>query len=339
MKTFHVSISLGVIYNQPKTPKLQLGQACDYFVNDVFAKLMFHITNGLFMQAAAKPKQSDEQREFISNQMLSRAQELFWKGQSKCLEYQLIHDSKPLANKTEILLHLDLFNDRSLQNGSLNGYNEASSSCDDCCKTDTNNHPLAFDHRNGSIQGAGIDLQAMDAKMAYLDAELHLMKIQLSQSTPMEAVGSQVEILSREQHQIASRLQFLEHIMAEMQSPQKLNERFFSDLEAGITDNFGRLEEHLILIQGQMETKMSKTGVEAALKVIESRLTAFESQLHLSQIPMQFHPPTSKSNLEIYVYCLELAKRVTKKRLTEYFNSDQNMIYFIFITCVDNNFF
>ena len=110
-------------------------------------------------------------------------QELFWKGQSKCLEYQLIHESETLANKTEILLHLDLFNDRSLQNGSFNGYNEASSSCDGCCKTNTNNHPLVFDQRNGSMQAAGVDLQAMDAKMTYLDAELNLMKIQLSQFT------------------------------------------------------------------------------------------------------------------------------------------------------------
>ena len=134
------------ICNQPKTSKLQLGQACDYFINDVFAGMMFHINDGSFMQAAAKQNRLNEQRQWTSSQILSRVQELFWKGQSKCLEYQLIKDLKSHENQTEALLQLDPFNDSSLQAASSNGYNETNSSCTGSCET--NNNPPAFEHRN-----------------------------------------------------------------------------------------------------------------------------------------------------------------------------------------------
>ena len=98
-------------------------------------------------------------------------------------------------------------------------------------------------------------------------------------------------------------------------------------------------EEHFISIQGLMETKISKIDFEAALEATRNRLAVIESQLSLSQKPRYFPSPTRNLNFDIYVYCLEFAQRVKKKRLTEYFNSDRNMIYLIFITCVDNNLF
>ena len=327
---------LDVIYNQPKTPKFQLGQACDYFINDVFTKMMFHINDGSFMQAAAKIKQLNEQRERINSQILSRVQELFWKGQSKCLEYQLIKDLKSHENQTDALLQLDLFNDSSLQDTSSNGNSETHNTCTGCCKTKANNYHPAFEPRNDSMQAAGVHLQEMDIKLTNLDTELDLMKLRLNQLGSTEIVESQIEILSREQQQISLRLNFVEESMANVQSPHEIF--FIDELEASITENLGTLREQLILIQGQMETKMSKADFEAALKVTENRLAAIESQLASSQQHIQPLPPTQNANLDTYMFCLEFAKRVKTKRLDEYFNSDTNMIYFIFKACVDNDF-
>ena len=294
---------------------------------------MFQINNGPYLQAAAKTKQPNEQREFINSQMLSKVQELFWKGQSECLEYQLIHESKSLSNNTEALLQLNLFNDDNFQNGSLYDNSTASRTCTSCCNTKDHSHQPAVQQRNESLRSA--DLQAVNTKMTYLDAEVNLMKLQLSQVTSTEIMASQIEILSREQQKITSRLQFLEQTMVQMQSTKPLNEIFLNELEANINEKLRIVEEHLISIQGQMETKISKIDFEA----LESRLTVIESQFELSQKPTQFPSPTRNSNFDIYVYCLEFAKRIKKTRLNEYFNSDQNMVYFIFITCVDNNFF
>ena len=248
---------------------------------------------------------------------------------------QLVHESKPLANQTEALLQLNLFNDDIFQNGSSYDNRTASSSCSSCCNTKDHSHQPAIQQRNESLRSDGIDLQAVNTKMTYLDAEVNLMKLQLSQVTSTEIIASQIEILSREQQQIAFRLQFVEQNMAQMKSPQNLNDIFLIELEENITENLGMVEEHLISIKGQMETKISKIDFEA----LEDRMAVIESQFELSQKPTQFPSPTRNSNFDIYVYCLEFAKRIKKTRLNEYFNSDQNMIYFIFINCVDNNFF
>ena len=298
---------------------------------------MFHINDGSFMQAAAKPKQLNEQREWINSQILSRVQELFWKGQSKCLEYQLIKDLKSHENQTDALLQLDLFNDSSLQDASSHGNSGTRNTCTGCCKTKATNYHPALEPRNDSMQAAGIDLHEMDTKLSYHDSELDLMKLRLSKLRSIEIVESQIEILSREQQQIALRLNFVEESMANMQSPHEIF--VIDELEASITEKLGTLGEHLTLIQGQMETKMSKTDLEAAVKVTESRLAAVESQLASSQQHIQPLPPTQNAKLDIYVFCLEFARRVKTKRLDEYFNSDTNMIYFIFKACVDNDFF
>jgi len=295
---------------------------------------MFQINDGSYLQAAAKPKQSNEQREFINSQMLSKIQELFWKGQSKCLEYQLIHESKPLANQTEALWQLNLFNDDNFQNGSSYDNSTASRTCTSCCNTKDHSHQPAVQQHNESLLSAGIDLQAMNTQMSFLDAELNLIKLQLSEVMSTEIIASQIEILSREQQQIASRLQIFEQNMAQMKSPQNLNGIFLIELEEKITENLGMVEEYLILIRDEMETKISKIDFEA----LENRLAVIESQFESSQKPTQFPSPLRNSNFDIYVYCLEFAKRIKKTRLNEYFNSDQNMVYFIFITCVDNNF-
>ena len=296
---------------------------------------MFHINDASYLQAAAKSKQSNEHREFINSQMLSKVQELFWKGQSKCLDYQLIQDSEFLVNNTEALLQLNLFNDDISQNGSYHENRAASSSCISCCKTKVNSHHPTFEKSDDTSQSAEIDMQAMNTKMTYLDAEINLMKLQLSEFSSIEIVQSQIEILSREQQKIVSRLRLFEQSMVQMQSTKSLDEIFYNDLEANITKKLGMVEEHLISIQGQMETKISKLDFEA----LENRLTVIESQLALSQKPTHSHSPTRNSNFDIYVYCLEFAQRIKEKRLNEYFNSDQNMTYFIFITCVDNKFF
>ena len=180
---------------------------------------------------------------------------------------------------------------------------------------------------------AGDNLQEMGIKFTYLETELDLMKLRFGS---IEIVESQIQILSREQQHIVLRLNFAEEGMANMQSPYEIF--VIDELEASITEKLGTLGEHLTLIQGQMETKMSKADFEAALKVTEIRLAAVELQLASSRQHIQPLPPTQNANLGTYVFCLEFAKRVKTKRLDEYFNSDTNMIYFIFKACVDNDF-
>lgn len=264
-------------------------------------------------------------QEPIKIQILSELQELVSKGQSKCLEYLLIQDSTSAANKTETLLELDLFNENWLRNGPLH----VNSTCNGCCKS--NDQQKISEHLNYpmNINGNRSESQTIDNKLNYFDAELNMMKLQFDQFGSFEIMSSQIDFLDTHQQEIMSRMQFYEEAISQMQSTHKLNEISLNDMTVKLSDDVKGLETHLMVF-------------EASMQLIERRLTAIESDFALQQDsyrqPTQYHfPPTQNSDLNVFIYCLELARRLKEKRLNEYFHSDKNMIYFIYITCVQHN--
>ena len=289
---------------------------------------MIHINDRSFVYDTESKHQLEEP---IKSRILSGIQEIFLKSQSKCLEYLLLDDSKSVANETQFLLQINPFNENWLRNETL----KANSSCKSCCQTNATSEYQSIGLENDLIQANGIPEEWLHMRMKHFDEELNMIKLQLPQIGSTELMSSKIDTLGMQQHEILLKMQLYEESLSLFDSTMKLNEIFFNDLTVNMNDEFRELNEKVEFLQGRVESHLSMKLNNEGNRATQSRLDSERN--FVPQLMQNYGNPVQNAEFNVYIYCLEFAKRIKKKRLDEYFNSDKNMIYFIFITCVENN--